>query len=110
MLALCWRYFSLLGASWPHFSHLAAFVVALGRFLYGLGRSGLNFRGFWEGPGRVLKAPGRYFSKFFGACKLAMRNIVECAKTIVFPRFLYGFYISQAFRASQEKIQNRPRS
>ena len=33
MLGPCWRYFSLLGASWPSFAGLAAFLTVLGQFL-----------------------------------------------------------------------------
>ena len=36
-------HFSLLSASWVHFSRLAAFVVPVGRFFHALGRSSLDF-------------------------------------------------------------------
>ena len=35
--------FSLLSASWAHFSRLAAFVAPFGRFSRDLGRSSLDF-------------------------------------------------------------------
>ena len=35
--------FSVLNASWAHFSRLAAFVAPLGRFFRALGRSSLDF-------------------------------------------------------------------
>ena len=35
--------FSLLSASWAHFSRLAPFVVSFGRFFRDLGRSSLDF-------------------------------------------------------------------
>ena len=57
MLGPCWLYFSLLGASWPHFARLAAFVVARNLFLCVLGLSGLEF----YAPGRVLEASGLDF-------------------------------------------------
>ena len=74
-------YFRLLGASWPHFAYLAAFVVALGRFVCVSGRSGLEFDGFWDGPGRVLEVLGPYFSRFFGAHGLVFRTSSGYAKT-----------------------------
>ena len=73
----CWHYFSLLGASWPHFATLAAFVVALGRFWWAPGRSGLDFGGSRAGPGKVWEALRPYFSMLFRACNLAMRNQPE---------------------------------
>ena len=36
-------FFSVLSASWAHFSRLAAFVAAFGRFFRDLGRSSLDF-------------------------------------------------------------------
>ena len=36
-------FFSVLSASWAHFSRLAAFVAPLGRFFRALGRSSLDF-------------------------------------------------------------------
>ena len=53
---------------------LAAFVVALGWFLGVLDRSGLDFGGFGEVPGMVLKAPGLHFLRFFLDCELSMRQ------------------------------------
>ena len=63
----CWHRFSLLGASWASFSSLAAFVVALGRFLCVLGRSGLDFGRVRDAPGRILKPPRPYFDRFLDA-------------------------------------------
>ena len=39
-----------------------------------------------------------------------MRNSCACAKTTVFPRFLYGFYTSQALCSSHKTTQNHSRS
>ena len=83
MLDPCWHYFSLLGASWAHFASLAAFVAALGRFLCVLERSGLDFGGFQESPGRVLERPGIYFSRLLRACALAVSACSDCSKTTV---------------------------
>ena len=63
----CWLHFSLLGASRAHFASLAALLVALGRFLCVLGRSGLDFGGVRDALGRVLEAPRPYFSTFWDA-------------------------------------------
>ena len=60
MLAL----FFVLGRFLGEFASFAAFVVALARFLSVCGRSGLDFRGFREGLGRVLEPPSTYFSMF----------------------------------------------
>ena len=79
--------FSLLGATWAHLALLAAFVVALGRFLWAPGRSELDFGGFRGGPERVLEVPRPYFSMFFRARVPAMRQSCGCAKTTVFLRF-----------------------
>ena len=63
-----------------------------------LERSGLDFGGSWEGPGRVLEPPGFYFATFFGTRVLAMQEKSGCAKTTVFPRFLLGFSILHMLR------------
>ena len=75
--SLLGRLFSLLGASWPHFATLAAFVVALGRFWWAPGRSGLDFGGSRAGPGKVWEALRPYFAMLFRACNRAMRNQPE---------------------------------
>ena len=66
-------HFSLLGASWALFLSLAAFLVAFGR----LGRSGLDFGGFWKAPGRVLEAPRLDFSMFLNACTRFMEKVLD---------------------------------
>ena len=43
------------------FKLLAAFVVAVSRFLCVLGRPGLDFGGVWDALGRVLELPEQHF-------------------------------------------------
>ena len=101
MLEPCWRYFSLLGASWAHFARLAAFVASLGRFFGVLARSGLDFTGVRVGLGRVLEPPGPRFSRFCAACALALSDCSECNKTTV----LLGRNTIRKHRAQREKLQ-----
>ena len=77
-----------LGASSAHFAHLAAFVVAISRFLCVLGRSGLDFGGVWDALGRAVELSEVHFWRVFRARTLAMRKTSECVKTTVFPWFL----------------------
>ena len=63
-------HFSLLSASWTHFSRLAALVVAFGCFFDVLERSGGDL-GALEAPfWRLLEAPRAYFSRLLCACVL----------------------------------------
>ena len=75
--------FSLLGASWGLFSHLAAFVASLGRFFPRLGALRARFWRVPGGSGEGFKAPGLYFSIFLHACALAWSKCSECDKTTV---------------------------
>ena len=61
MLALL----SLLGASWAHFSRLAALVGAFGRFSCVLECSGHDFGASWAPFSWLLKRPWPHFSRFF---------------------------------------------
>ena len=68
LLEPCWLHFSLLGASWALLALLAAFVLALGRFLRPLSRfglvpelTGLDFGGVLGGFG----GPKRRFFEVF---------------------------------------------
>ena len=70
------------------FASLAAFVLALGRFLcvsglpgFDFGRPGLDFGGFRDAPGRVLEVQKPYFSELLLTRALALRRSCECAKT-----------------------------
>ena len=56
---------SLLGASWAHFSRLAARVGAVGRFSCVLECSGHDFGTSWALFSWLLKRPWPHFSKFF---------------------------------------------
>ena len=58
-------HFSLLSASWVHFSRLAAFVAPFGRFFRDLGRSSLDFGTSWALFSWLLKRPWPHFSRFF---------------------------------------------
>ena len=102
--------FSLLGV---FLSLLVASCTFCGPFLLML----VVFFAFQVALGRVLAppkpfadGPKPYFSMFCRSCKLAMRNNCACAKTSVFPRFLYGFYSWQALCPSHRTTQNRSRS
>ena len=82
LLGPCWPYFSLLGTSWAHFALPAAFVVALGRFLCVLGRSGLDFGRVWAAPGMVLEIPKSYFSRILRANMAALHGRSDPYKTL----------------------------
>ena len=51
---------------------LKRLLGALGRIWALMARSGLDFEGFREVPGRVFEPPGTYFSRFLHACALAV--------------------------------------
>ena len=55
-----------------------------------------------ERPGTILERPHRRFSMFCRARTQARRKPSACVKTIVFPRFLHGFYTSQVLCSSQK--------
>ena len=76
--------FSLLDASRLHFAALAAFVVALGAFFGVPERSGVDFGGSWGSPGRVLEAPGPYFSRFCHPIAALLLQTPHIQKTMVF--------------------------
>ena len=61
---------------------LAAFVVALGLFLCVLGRSGFDFGGVRDAPGRVLEAPGLYFSRFLSAFACSRTTVAWMLRTL----------------------------
>ena len=104
----CWRLFSLLGPSWPHFAGLAAFVVALGRFLSVLGCSGLDFGRVWGVPGMVLEVHNHHFSKFFRTCKLAMRKTLDMQKPQFFLGFCRFFKHRKLFASAEQQHQVAP--
>ena len=103
-------HFSLLGA---FFSLLAASCAFVGRFWLTL----IVFFAFRVAPGPILERPGTileglkpHFSMICRARRLALRKWCACAKTIVFLRFLYGFYTSQVLCSSHKTTLNRSRS
>ena len=61
-------------------------------------------------PGMVLEAPKRKFRCFWHTNTHTKPKCSSCNKTTVFPRFLYGFYTSQALCSSHKTTQNRSRS
>ena len=82
-----------MGASWTLLALLAAFVVAVSRFLCVLRRPGLDFGGVWDALGRALELSEVHFWKVFLARTLAMRKTSECVKTRVFPRLFQCFLV-----------------
>ena len=103
-------YFWLLGA---FFSLLAGFWELVGCLLLVL----VVFFACWVAPGPILERPGSilegpipHFPKLFRARWPLMRKILGCAKTKIFPRFLHGFFASQALCSSRKTMQNRSRS
>ena len=97
-----------MGPSWPHFAGLAAFVVALGRFLSVLGCSGLDFGKVWGVPGMVLEVQNHHFSKFFRTCKLAMRKTLNMQKPQFFLGFCRFFKHRKLFAWAQQQHQVAP--
>ena len=59
------HYFSFLGASETHFASLAAFVVAVGRFLGVLARSWGDFGTLWARFSKFLEVPKPHSTMFF---------------------------------------------
>ena len=59
----------------------------LGHFCKTLGRSRLDFGGFWEGPGRVLEAPRTYFARLFVRAGTSCEKALHVQK----PQFFLGF-------------------
>ena len=110
MLEPCWHYFSLLGASWTLWALLAAFVLALGRFLCPLNRFGLVpgsiLEGFWE----VLEVQNVDFSRFLRTNKTALRKCSDPYKTLAGATKIKVFYISRVLRGSKKTIKTRTRS
>ena len=74
LLEPCWHYFSVSGAAWAHFAHLAALVIVHGRFWCILVRSRLDFGGVLEPPGMVLEVRNDDFCYFVHAHEVALRK------------------------------------
>ena len=103
LFSLCWHYFSLLGASEPHFARLAAFVVALGRFWCGLGRLGLDFGGSGDGFG----GPKALFFDVFSCTRACNAKHARCARNTIKTDTKR---MSAIRRATQKTSKNRPDS
>ena len=113
---LCWghvgtmlAHFSLLGVffSLSNASHacVGRFCTHVRLFFCVLGGSGLDVwasRDNFEGPKPL-------FLVFCRPRWSAMRKNCACAKTTVFPVFLYGFYILRALSSSYTTTQNHSR-
>jgi len=61
-------------------------------------------------PGMVLEAPKQNFQCFWHTTTHTKPKCSSCNKTTVFPRFLYGFYTSQALCSSFQTTRNRSQS
>ena len=92
--------------AWVRFACLAAFVVAFGRFLCVLGRSGLDFGRVWAAPGMVLEVPKGYFSRILRANWAALHGRSDPYKTLAGATKTNVFYLLRAFRASPKTMQN----
>ena len=96
------RLFSLLNASRAFvgrsFTHVRLFFRVLG----GAGSDVWASRDNFEGP-KLL------FLVFCCPRMSAMRKNGTCAKTTIFPVFLYGFYILRALSSSHQTTQNHSR-
>ena len=103
MLAL----FFALGPSWPHFARLAAFFVALDKFLYFLGPPGLDFGRLRAALGTVFEAQNGDFSGFLRAHKAALRKRSDPYKTLAGATKIYVLHISHALSASHTIVKNR---
>ena len=81
---------------------MLALLVAFCRVL---GRSGLDFGGFREGPGRAWEAFGAYFRSFSMRMRLHFENALNATK----PQFLRCFVafasIAQQARSSENSFQ-----
>ena len=102
-------HFSLLGVFFSLWNASRTFVGRLfthGRLFFRvLGGSGSDVwasRDNFEGP-KLL------FLVFCRPHKSAMRKNCACAKTTIFPVFLYGFYILRALSSSYKTTQNHSR-
>ena len=98
MMAHCSLFFALERLShvcWAFFYSRSTFFCVLG----GSGSDVWSSRDNFEGP-KLL---------FLVSCRprrSAMRKNCACAKTTIFPVFLYGFYILQALSSSHKTTQN----
>ena len=112
LLGPCWhyvgsffalgRFFSLWNASRTFVGRFFTHVRLFFRVLGGSGSDVWASRDNFEGP-KLL------FLVFCRPRWSAMRKNCACAKTTVFPVFLYGFYILRALSSSHKTTQNHSR-
>ena len=96
-------FFSLLNASRAFVGRFLTHVRLFFRVLGGSGSDVWASRDNFEGP-KLL------FLVFCRPRRSAMRKNCACAKTTVFPVFLYGFYILRALSSSHKTTQNHSQS
>ena len=112
LLGPCWHYvgsFFALGrlflALGRHLHVCWAFFTHVRLFFRVLGGAGSDF----QASGDNLEGPKLLFLVFCCLRMSAMRKNGTCAKTTVFPVFLYGFYILRALSSSYKTTQNHSR-
>ena len=112
LLGPCWHYvgsFFALGrlflALGRHLRVCWAFFTHVRLFFRVLGGAGSDF----QASGDNLEGPKLLFLVFCCPRMSAMRKNGTCAKTTVFPVFLYGFYILRALSSSYTTTQNHSR-
>ena len=112
LLGPCWHYvgsFFALGrlflALGRHLRVCWAFFTHVRLFFRVLGGAGSDF----QASGDNLEGPKLLFLVFCCLRMSAMRKNGTCAKTTVFPVFLYGFYILRALSPSHKTTQNHSR-
>ena len=112
LLGPCWHYvgsFFALGrlflALGRHLHVCWAFFTHVRLFFRVLGGAGSDF----QASGDNLEGPKLLFLVFCCLRMSAMRKNGTCAKTTVFPVFLYGFYILRALSSSYTTTQNHSR-
>ena len=111
LLGPCWHYvgsFFALGrlflALGRHLRVCWAFFTHVRLFFRVLGGAGSDF----QASGDNLEGPKLLFLVFCCPRMSAMRKNGTCAKTTVFPVFLYGFYILRALSSSHKTTQIIP--
>ena len=99
----CWHYFSLLGASWPHF----AFLLRLSSFLVG-------FLASWSAPGSISEGSGRVRRGFWTSQGLIFQCFfvhacLQCDKAadVQKPQFSIGFSRFFTYRTQCAHIKKR---
>ena len=107
LLEPCRHYFSVSGAAWAHFAHLAALVIVHGRFWCVLVRARLDFGGVLEAPDMVLEVRNDDFCYFVHAHEVALRKCSDPYKTLAGGSKNRGFlHIGSAARTHKNDIKS----